>query len=251
MSDVSAVLSLLEDPDPQVQTALVKQLLEDEGLRERAWAACAGREPPALLTEVVLRNDALGLIEDWGRVADLETGWAMLARLQQPRSDRSAACARSLDALAARAPAGDAGAVARWLAHDVGFAGDREAYDDPRNSQLHEVLERRAGLPIAVTGVWLLVCRRLGRPARALALPAHVFAAWDGGAWDCFTGRPVSDAQLEQWALGHGAPSLQPFLAGADDRELLVRMARNLSAAYARRDQLVRSAIGALLTRAG
>lgn len=249
MSDVSAVLSLLEDPDPQVQTALVKQLLQDASLRERAWLACAGGEAPALLTEIMLRSDALDLIEAWSRSEGLESGWCLLAQLQQPRSDHTAACAHILDALAARAPAGDAGVVARWLAEDVGFAGDREGYDDPRNSHLPEVLERRAGLPIAVTGVWLLICRRLGRPARALALPAHVFAAWDGGAWDCFTGRPVSREQLEQWAVGHGAPSAEPFMAGADDRELLLRMARNLSAAYARHDQLVRSAVAALLTR--
>lgn len=251
MSDVSAVLSLLEDKDPQVQTALVKQLLEDASLRERAWEACRGGEPPVLLTEIMLRSDALELIEEWGRISDLEAGWCLLARLNQPRCDHSVVCARSLDALATRAPEGDAGTVARWLAEDVGFAGDRESYDEPRNSHLPEVLERRAGLPIAVTGIWLLICRRLGRPARALALPAHVFAAWDGGAWDCFTGRPVSREQLDQWAVAHGAPSADAYMAGADDRELLLRMARNLSAAYARHDQLVRSAISALLTRSG
>lgn len=250
MSDVGAVLSLLRDPDPQVQTALVKQLLQDAPLRERAWAACRDGEPPALLTEIMLRSDALDLIEAWHAADDLERGWCLLARLDRPRHDPAPACGRSLDALAARAPDGDAGAVARWLAQDVGFAGDREAYDEPRNSQLPEVLERRAGLPIAVTGIWLLICRRRGLPARALAMPAHVFAAWDGGAWDCFTGRPVSREQLDQWALRHGAASAEPFLAGAGDRELLTRMARNLAAAYARHDQLVRGAIAALLTRA-
>jgi hypothetical protein len=248
MSDVSAVLSLLDDPDPQVQAALLKQLMDDADLRDRAWAACHD-EPPALLTEIVLRSDALDLLEAWSHVTALEEGWALLAHLHQPRRDHASICAQSLDALAARAPDGDAGSLARWLAEDVGFAGDREAYDDPRNSHLPEVLERRAGLPIAVTGVWLLLCRRLGRPARALAMPAHVFAAWDDGAWDCFTGKPVSSEQLELWAISHGAPSAEPFLAGADDRELLLRMARNLAAAYARHDQLVHSAIAALLTR--
>lgn len=249
MSDVGAVLSLLQDPDPQVQTALVKQLLQDAALRERAWAACPQGTAPALLTEIMLRSDALDLIEEWNGATDLERGWCLLARLDVPRADVAASCATAIDALASRAPAGDAGAVARWLAHDVGFAGDREGYDEPRNSQLPEVLERRAGLPIAVTGIWLLVCRRLGLTARALAMPAHVFAAWEGGYWDCFTGRPVSREQLEQWAVAHGAPSAEPWLGGARDRDLLTRMALNLSAAYARHDQLVRSAISALLTR--
>lgn len=249
MSEAEAVIALLNDPDPAVRVPLAKRLAEDSSLRERCWSACAGDPPPAL-TEAVLRADALPLIESWAACEGLEAGWGLLARLAVPRSDQLPGCASQLDALAARAPRQDAGAVARWLSEDIGFAGDREAYDDPRNSQLPEVLARRAGLPIAVTGVWLLVCRRLGLPARALAMPAHVFAAWDGGAWDCFTGRSVSRAQLDQWARTHGAPSVEPYWAGADDRELLLRMARNLAAAYARRDDLVRGAIAAVLARA-
>jgi len=249
VSESQAVLTLLDDPDPTVRDALAQRLVEDADLRDRCWAACAG-DPPPILLEAVLRTDALGLIEAWGACDGLEAGWSLLARLHLPRQDHAPACQAQLDALAARAPHGNAGQVARWLAHDVGFAGDREAYDDPRNSHLPEVLARRAGLPIAVTGVWLLVCRRLGLAARAVAMPAHVFAAWDGGAWDCFTGQAVSDRQLEMWARTHGATSAKPFLAGADDRELLLRMARNLAAAYARRDDLVRGAIAAVLARA-
>jgi len=249
MSEAAAVLTLLSDPDPAVHGPLAQRLVDDAGLRERCWVACDGMPPPALL-DAVLRADALGLIESWGACDGLEAGWALLAQLHAPRHDQAQACAVQLDALAARAPHQDAGAVARWLSEDVGFAGDREAYDDPRNSHLPEVLERRAGLPIAVTGIWLLVCRRLGLNARALALPAHVFAAWEGGAWDCFTGQSVSRGQLEQWARTHGAPTLDPYWAGASDRELLLRMARNLAAAYVRRDDLVRSAIAAVLARA-
>ncbi len=249
MSEAEAVLALLADPDPTVRGPLSERLIEDDDLRERCWQACGG-EAPAPLVEAVLRADALDLIERWGACSGLEEGWAMLASLQRPRQDPLPACASLLDALAERAPHSDAGAVARWLSQDVGFAGDREAYDDPRNSHLPEVLARRAGLPIAVTGVWLLVCRRLGLQARALAMPAHVFASWDGGAWDCFTGQAVSRSQLDQWARTHGALSADPYLSGADDHELLTRMARNLAAAYARRDDLVRGSIAAVLARA-
>jgi hypothetical protein len=249
VSEAEAVIALLSDPDPAVRGPLVQRLVEDAGLRERCWAACAG-EAPAPLLDAILRADALPLIEAWGASRGLEEGWCLLAQLHAPRQDHAATCAVQLDALASRAPRSDAGAVARWLCQDVAFAGDREAYDDPRNSHLPEVLARRAGLPIAITGVWLLVCRRLALPCRALAMPAHVFAAWDGGAWDLFTGQAVSAAQLEHWAHTHGAPSAQPFLGGASDSELLLRMARNLAAAYARRDDMVRGAIAAVLARA-
>lgn len=250
MSEAEALLGLLDDPDPAVRRTLVRRLLDDAGLRERVWSASAGRTAPALLTETIVQADALELVEAWGAAEDLEEAWPLLARLQVPRTDHRVACRSALDALASRAPHGDAGAVARWLSEDCGFAGDREAYHDPRNSQLAEVLERRAGLPIAVTGIWLLTCRRLGLAARALALPAHVFAGWNGGAWDCFSGKAISSEDLNTWARAHGAPSAEPFLAGAEDRELLQRMARNLTAAYARRGDLVRAAVAALLARA-
>lgn len=248
MSEAEAVLALLGDPDPAVRAALTERLATDADLRERVWAL-AGTDPPEALSEAVLRADALDLIEAWGAAEGLEAGWGLLARLHRPRHDHGPACAATLDALAARAPHGDPGAVAHWLSADIGFAGDREAYDDPRNSHLPEVLERRAGLPIAVVGVWLLVCRRLGLEARALALPAHVFAGWDGGSWDCFTGRPVDREQLDRWARAHGAASAEPWMAGAADRELLQRMARNLAGAYARRGDAVRGAISAVLAR--
>jgi hypothetical protein len=249
MSEAEALLALLDDPDPALRRTLVRQLLDDAELRERVWTASAGRPLPTALCETMVQADALDLVEEWGSAEDLEEGWPLLARLQVPRTDPRPACSSALDALATRAPRGDAGAVARWLCEDCGFAGDREAFDDPRNSQLADALERRAGLPIAVTGIWLLTCRRLGLQARALALPAHVFAAWEGGAWDCFSGTAVSSEDLDRWARAHGAASAEPYLAGADDRELLQRMARNLTAAYARRGELVRAAVASLLAR--
>lgn len=255
MDRADALLALLDDPDPAVRAALSERLLLDAELRDSAWEACTGRgiEPPGDLLAAVLQADTLGVIEDWTSADRLEQGWAALARLHQPRRDHEAACAPLLDALASRAPRGDPGAVARWLGEDCGFGGDREGYDDPRNSHLPELLERRAGLPIALTGLWRLVCDRLGLATRALTLPGHVFAAWEQDGvlhcWDLFSGRAAGRDDLDAWARTHGAGDAGPFLAGASDRELLRRMARNLTAAYARRDDMVRAAIAAVLAR--
>ncbi len=55
-----------------------------------------------------------------------------------------------------------------------GFRGERERYDDPRNSMLNVVLERRRGLPILLSVLYVATARRAGialerrRPARAL-----------------------------------------------------------------------------------
>lgn len=55
----------------------------------------------------------------------------------------------------------------------AGFTGDAHDYADLRSSLLHEVLRRRAGLPILLSAVWLEVARRCGIPAYGIGLPGH------------------------------------------------------------------------------
>lgn len=55
-----------------------------------------------------------------------------------------------------------------------GFAGSAEDYEDLSSSLLHEVLQRRRGLPLLLSVVWLEVAARLDVPAYAAALPGHV-----------------------------------------------------------------------------
>src|SRR4051812_33324810 len=42
-----------------------------------------------------------------------------------------------------------------FLYHEMGFRGNQDHYDDPRNSYLNEVLERRTGIPIALAAVYV------------------------------------------------------------------------------------------------
>ena len=53
-------------------------------------------------------------------------------------------------------------AVNAYLFDDEHFAGNRERYEDPRNSCLNEVLDRRTGIPISLAVVYLEVARRAG-----------------------------------------------------------------------------------------
>jgi regulator of sirC expression with transglutaminase-like and TPR domain len=56
---------------------------------------------------------------------------------------------------------------------DLGFAGNRESYDDPRNSFLNEVLTRRIGIPISLAVVYLEVSRRAGLRVAGVNFPGH------------------------------------------------------------------------------
>jgi regulator of sirC expression with transglutaminase-like and TPR domain len=60
-----------------------------------------------------------------------------------------------------------------YLYDEMGFRGNREHYDDPRNSFLNEVLERRTGIPISLAVVYLEVARRAGLRADGVNFPGH------------------------------------------------------------------------------
>ncbi len=252
MSSIDALLALLDDPDPAIQESLQARLAGDAQLLDHAWSGALARgRPPALLVDLVLRADAEALIDGFAEADDLETGIWLLPRLDLPRRDYRTPGAAALDDLARRvvaaAPSGvapDAGAIVRFLCEGCGFSGARRDYDDPHNSFLPSVLERRVGLPIALTVLWLLIGRRLGIDCEAVALPGHVLGRWRGGYVDLFEGgRMVSRADLDARVRAVGEPSATGYLAPASDRALLRRMARNLVHAYVRVDDKLRATI--------
>ncbi|MGH9040916.1 MAG: SirB1 family protein [Acidimicrobiia bacterium] len=78
-----------------------------------------------------------------------------------------------LDDLAAGCPAATLDGLCRHLFDDLGFVGNRGDYRDVRNSYLHEVLDRRTGIPISLSVVTLEVGRRLGVPLAGVGMPGH------------------------------------------------------------------------------
>ena len=264
MSGLEALVRLLADPDPQVGATLAARLEADPALLDQAWqaATAGGGEPPARLVEIVLRADAEALVDAYAAADDLETGVWLLARLHRPRVDHRAAGTPPLDAIAARVreriaggdPA-DGRTIAAHLCGECGFAGDRQTWDDPRNSYLPEVLDRRLGLPIALTVLWMLVGRRLGLTCEAIALPGHVLGRWvagDGSGYlDLFAGgSALGRHDLELRAKLAGEHSAEPYLAAASDRALLKRLARNLAMAYLRLGDGLRATIAHALATA-
>ena len=57
-------------------------------------------------------------------------------------------------------------ALNEYLFGELRFVGNEVHYEDPRNSFLNEVLERRTGIPITLALVYMEVARRAGLPRR-------------------------------------------------------------------------------------
>jgi regulator of sirC expression with transglutaminase-like and TPR domain len=60
-----------------------------------------------------------------------------------------------------------------FLFDDLGFKGNVDQYDDPRNSYLDDVLERKLGIPLTLSILVIEIARRAGMPAEGVGLPGH------------------------------------------------------------------------------
>jgi regulator of sirC expression with transglutaminase-like and TPR domain len=119
---------------------------------------------------------------------DLAIAALMIARVEYPRLDAGRYLAR-LDELgrearvrvaALRAPAGvrtqgyaQVAALNEYLFGELHFVGNDGQYEDPRNSFLNEVLDRRTGIPITLSLLYIEVARRAGVDVEGVNFPGH------------------------------------------------------------------------------
>lgn len=70
-------------------------------------------------------------------------------------------------------------AIREFLFVEMRFRGNQELYDDPRNSYMNDVLDRRLGIPLTLSLLYLEVGQRAGLHVRGVALPGHFVARVD------------------------------------------------------------------------
>lgn len=160
-----------------------------------------------------------------------------LAEEARPRVEAagSGAAGFGSDALPSRVDA-----LSEFLFYEKGFRGNRDRYEDPRNSYLNCVLDRKTGVPITLSVVYVAVARRLGMQAYGVSLPGHfiagVFYRGEEVLVDPFnTGRRLSRGdcdRLVRETTGYKGAFQPRWLAPARPTDLLARMFTNLTNAY-------------------
>jgi len=147
------------------------------------------------------------------------------------------------------APAIVAAALAGFLHHAHRFAGNTVNYYDPRNSYLNDVLDRRVGIPITLSAVYLEVGWRLGLPLEGVGMPGHFLVrhrhATQPALLDPFTGgtllTEVDCAARLQQIYGPTAQLTPAMLAPVSTRSILYRMLTNLKHVYVSREDWSRA----------
>jgi len=260
--EIRALITLLGDEDVSVRDVARERLFQfgpdaEDHLRAATNADLEGkvRIEARHVLEKIRQEDLLGsfyllgLRED--EQLDLEHAAFLLARFGYSDAD-VAAHQRELDELADRAqqrisalgfqPSGRmiVEAVNQVLFVEEGFYGNRNAYYEPDNSYLNRVLERRTGIPITISLVYLLVARRLHLPIRGVNMPAHFICQYhtrhESFYFDPFNkGRSLTHAECAMILKNSGHTLDDDSLQPARPRMIIARMIRNLVLIYEHR----------------
>ncbi len=184
-----AFLSLLDDTSPAVRRALLARFGQ-LGSASVPFLQSVARGPNRVLArhaawflDELKFSDPVaefcGFIRSQNY--ELESGALLLARTVSPRLDAGECCVQ-LDQIATRCrelivepstAREKCRVMNRVLFHEWGFHGNVENYTDPRNSFIDQVLERRTGIPLSLSVIYLLVGERLGIDLDPVGLPGH------------------------------------------------------------------------------
>ena len=135
-------------------------------------------------------------------------------------------------------------ALAEIIARSYAYRGDGDSYDDLQNADLVRVIERRKGLPVALSILYLHVARAQGWDAEGLAFPGHflIRVGIDGARHvvDPFHDGMVRDAAdlrgLLRQVLGPEAELHPQHFDPVSDRDVLLRLENNVRLRLAKRE---------------
>jgi regulator of sirC expression with transglutaminase-like and TPR domain len=139
--------------------------------------------------------------------------------------------------------------INQYLFDDLGFQGNTSDYYDPRNSFLNDVIDRRTGIPISLSVVYLELAKRLNFPMVGIGMPGHFLIRPDfedvGIFVDVFERGEILFAQDCEERL---RPIYQQpvqleshFLDPVGNKQILARMLTNLKFIYINKQELLKA----------
>jgi len=208
---------------------------------------------------MITRRQAQDLLRQIGHQPDAEIDLAhaalCLAALDQPRSDLTPYL-EHLNLLAATVTERMAGqpdtletrvsTLVGVLVGEFGYHGDTETYDDMRNANLMQVIERRCGLPVALGILFLNTAQAQGWDIIGLNFPGHFLVRLD-----CASARTILDPfnrgqertaadlrELLKASAGPDAELTPDHYAPVDNRDILLRLQNNLKLRHLRAERV-------------
>ncbi len=253
-SQIRALIRLLSDEDDRIVRTISGKLI-DIGSSAVPLLQEAEIEQPEMADRIasVLEEIRGGKLED--ELADLaalpdqaislEIGAFLIARYAYPMLNVVQYCDQ-LDTMAHevrtrighRASGEEAvNALNRYLFMEQGFKGNTKNYYEVENSFINCVMDRRIGIPISLSVIYLLIGQRLELPLFGIGMPGHFLVKYESDRYkifiDCFNGGALlTERNCARFLTEAGYGFDEKYLQKSTVRAILSRMVKNLLAIY-------------------
>jgi regulator of sirC expression with transglutaminase-like and TPR domain len=263
-SQIRALIRLLSDEDDRIVQTISGKLI-DIGPSAVPLLQEAEIEQPEMADRIasILEEIRGGKLEEelaeQARRSDdamsLEAGAFIVARYAYPTLDVARyrglldTMAREVrDRIGSRASGEETvNALNRYVFTEQGFRGNTKNYYEIENSYINCVMDRRVGIPISLSVVYLLIGHRLALPLFGIGMPGHFLVKYESDRYkifiDCFNGGALlTEKNCARFLTEAGYGFDEKYLAKSPTRAILSRMLKNLLAIYAKMDEPVKTA---------
>lgn len=263
-SQIRALIRLLSDEDDRIVQTISGKLI-DIGPSAVPLLQEAEIEQPEMADRIasILEEIRGGKLEDElaeqaARPDDamcLETGAFLIARYAYPTLDVARyreqldTMAREVrDRIGPRASGEETvNALNRYIFTEHGFKGNTKNYYEVENSYINCVMDRRVGIPISLSVVYLLIGHRLLLPLFGIGMPGHFLVKYESDRYkifiDCFNGGALlTEKNCARFLTEAGYGFDDKYLQKSTTRAILSRMLKNLLSIYSKMDEPVKKA---------
>ena len=133
--------------------------------------------------------------------------------------------------------------INHFLFYQQGFKGNTENFYEPENTFFNDVMDRKKGIPISLSILYLLICKRLNLPTYGVNLPAHFIIKYVDERDEFYidpynNGIVISKSEAIKFLSRIGLTKEEfdsiSFLKIADDKDIIKRSLNNLFNIYTR-----------------
>jgi len=124
-----------------------------------------------------------------------------------------------------------------YMFDNLGFVGNSDDYYNPKNNFLNFVLDKKSGIPITLSIIYVELAKHIGLDLRLIGFPSHVLVKYSEELiLDPFTrGKLLSIDDLQEILDRNygGSVEFSPdFLNEVEPEQILIRIGRNLKNSY-------------------
>lgn len=256
IEDINNILKLLEDPDEKIYKLIEPQLLANvdeyykhlKNYSENVLNPIAKRRIKEVLAKAYFNNIEQYFrdipVNEIGEI-DLEYSAFLLASFEYPDLQKKE-YTDILDTIANKIkeqiknieePLILIEKINYCLFKEEGFGASKIDYSDPNNTYINMVIERRTGIPITLSAIYLFIAKRLNLNFYGVGMPGHFIIKYQRDDTEIFidpfySGQVLTKQDCINFLIFSGYGFIEQYLEISSNKDIFKRMIRNLLLIY-------------------